>query len=300
MNTSNSADSLTNVLNGLDAIVYVFDPDNYELLYVNDYAVKSLATVERPEQLLGKKCDLFPFCAFEKQQVRATPSQQSRIREFHNPQNKRWYQCRDSFIKWSDGRLVRLEIATDITKQKMNELALQRNIARAEALAHTDELTGLNNRRAFFKFARQAIKQQVRTSAEVALVFFDLDHFKVINDTYGHEAGDLILQAMAGALVPEVREGDILGRVGGEEFAVLMPSSNSIDVLEATRRLQQVMNQVTVNYKGCQLACTASFGIALAPAKTATLNKLMADADSALYQAKSEGRNTIIRFQSAA
>ncbi|RUO25453.1 GGDEF domain-containing protein [Aliidiomarina minuta] len=300
MNISNSADALTNVLNGLAAIVYVFDPDSYELLYVNDYAVKNLNTGEDPEQLVGKKCDHFPFCTHQKYHLKQYSTQNTQIREFHNPLDKRWYQCRDSYIRWNDGRLVCLEIATDITEQKKNELELQQSIARAEALAHTDELTGLNNRRAFFKFARQAIKQQSRTSAEVALVFFDLDYFKVVNDTYGHEAGDLVLQAMARALGPEVRESDVLGRVGGEEFAMLMTASSASDALDATSRIQQVMNKVTVNYKGHQLACTTSFGIAVAAAKATTLNSLMAEADKALYQAKSEGRNTIISCLSAA
>src|SRR5690606_12954324 len=116
------------------------------------------------------------------------------IWEFQNTVTGRWYQCRDQAITWSDGRLVRLEVATDITERKRIEQELTAAMHQAHTLAYTDALTGLMNRRAFFEWGADALAQARRQRSPVAIIMFDVDNFKRINDSLGHAVGDHVLQ----------------------------------------------------------------------------------------------------------
>lgn len=165
-------------------------------------------------------------------------------------------------------------------------------------IAVTDELTGLRNRRYLMERLHAELKQVQRTSRPLACIMFDLDHFKNINDTYGHDAGDRILQEVAVAARGQCRESDILSRFGGEEFVIVLPDTTLDDALEIAERLRLAIASCRVTLAdGKMLTITASFGVTsqvdlqqeVPAAETALLKRV----DDALYAAKDRGRNRI-------
>lgn len=277
MSSNNNVRVLNKALQNLEVIVQVFDTNN-QLLFMNDAALKDLS-LSHQEQIKAK-----------------IAGGESALQQFEHKASQRWYECYRSAITWQDGRLVRLLVAQDITQRKVSEQKLQKARQEAERLAYTDELTELNNRRAFIKLSTEAIQREARLKKEVALVFFDLDYFKEVNDTFGHAAGDILLRSIGQALRPALRKHDVAGRIGGEEFAVLLTNANYANALKATQRIQRIVNAVSITYKSSYLQCTASFGITSMPACEASASELMLEADKALYLAKSGGRNRIQAF----
>ena len=209
--------------------------------------------------------------------------------------NNRWYQCRDQAIYWTDGHLVRLEIATDITDRKHAEEALLVEKQDAEELAQIDELTRLNNRRAFFERSHHAFEQSKRFGHPTSIIMMDIDHFKAINDSYGHSAGDKVLQAVADLLKKLVREIDIVARIGGEEFAFTLPETGLEDAANLANRLRSGIEDLVVTNDGHKVNCTASFGVATSKDNNESIEALLWNADNALYVAKNKGRNQIMR-----
>lgn len=290
---------LKTILDNLDAMVYVADFETHELLYMNAFGYNILGDFQQ-----GQKCwqvlqDADSPCSFCTNHLLLDSSGNAtgvHVWEFQNTVNKRWYQCRDQAITWTDGRLVRLEIATDITDRKNMELALQSAQQRAEAASLQDELTQLNNRRAFFQLGGQFLKQAKRRNTPIAAIMFDLDHFKLINDTYGHEAGDAVLREVGRLLLAEVRESDIAARIGGEEFAVLLPESSQEHAMELAERLRNTLDGLKVRYKQTMLRPTASFGVAMLSPDDDRLEPLLSRADEAMYLSKADGRNRVHLF----
>src|SRR5690554_70690 len=290
---------LKTILDNLDAMVYVADFKTHELLYMNAFGYNILGDFQQ-----GQKCwqvlqDADSPCSFCTNHLLLDSSGNAtgvHVWEFQNTVNKRWYQCRDQAITWTDGRLVRLEIATDITDRKNMELALQSAQQRAEAASLQDELTQLNNRRAFFQLGGQFLKQAKRRNTPIAAIMFDLDHFKLINDTYGHEAGDAVLREVGRLLLAEVRESDIAARIGGEEFAVLLPESSQEQAMELAERLRNTLDGLKVRYKQTMLRPTASFGVAMLSPDDDRLESLLSRADEAMYLSKADGRNRVHLF----
>ena len=143
--------ALLTILDNVDALIYVADMDTHELLFMNDYGRRVWG------EPAGRKCWAVlqgrdgpcPFCTNHRLVDGQGEPTEPLVWEFRNEANGRWYQCRDQAMRWPDGRLVRLEIATDITERREMEEALRAERERADALAREDELTGLNNRRAF-------------------------------------------------------------------------------------------------------------------------------------------------------
>ena len=291
-----SYQAIATVLNSLDALVYVSDMETYDLIFFNDYGKQFWGKVGQKKcwQVLQKDQD--GPCAFctNPQLVDAEGSPTGPVVwEFQNTANNRWYQCRDQAIRWIDGRLVRMEIATDITDRKEMEQALQEAKTRAETLADTDELTGLNNRRAFFNLSNQVISQARRSGEPVAVIMFDLDHFKQVNDRWGHAAGDTVLRGLAATARRTVRESDIVARLGGEEFAILLPATDLPKARYLAQRLQQAFGNQIFPVTGGKVRCTASFGIAASSGREFTLDDLLRQADKALFRAKEAGRDRV-------
>jgi diguanylate cyclase (GGDEF)-like protein len=168
---------------------------------------------------------------------------------------------------------------------------------RLEHLAMTDELTGLANRRSFFIRGGEEIKRAQRYQVPLSLIMLDIDEFKNINDTYGHEAGDLALQRVATTLQANIREVDALARLGGEEFGVLLPNTQSEDAIKLAERLRLAVQsescQVQQNQK---MNVTASIGVAAYSEGISDLDALLRNADVAMYQAKNQGRNRLVLF----
>ncbi|MGH9208442.1 MAG: putative bifunctional diguanylate cyclase/phosphodiesterase, partial [Acidimicrobiales bacterium] len=179
--------------------------------------------------------------------------------------------------------------------------ALQ-NLALLEQVSHMawhDALTGLPNRRLFEDRVEQELIRSRRVGEPVCMFFVDLDHFKIVNDTFGHGAGDDLIQQVAERLVDTVRRQDTVARVGGDEFAILLPGLSdqlAIDQL-AQRSLDAVSAPFTVF--GEEIAASASIGIAMAPEHGDSYDELLSQADEAMYRAKARGRNTFQMYSDA-
>ena len=182
-----------------------------------------------------------------------------------------------------DGDYV-LTVLQDISERKREEDAL-------EHMVSTDELTGMLTRRALFERAQRKLAEAPTHSA---LLILDLDHFKQVNDRFGHLSGDEVLRQVSRRIHEGLRSDDLLGRLGGEEFAVLMHCHRAGDALELAERLRHAVEQLRVSLDGGETyQPTVSIGVALPDDRPLTLTQLLSRADRALYRAKAEGRNRV-------
>jgi diguanylate cyclase (GGDEF)-like protein len=174
---------------------------------------------------------------------------------------------------------------TDITEHKRLEEKLRE-------ISRIDSLTGLLNRRTFFESLADEFERSNRYGRPLTLMSIDIDHFKQINDTRGHPMGDKVLREFAHALLPCMRKNDHVGRVGGEEFAVILPEESLAQGVEAALRVLSMVRLLRVDdpTNGTPVKFTVSIGVAEIKENT-TLEQLVSRADEALYQAKREGRD---------
>jgi diguanylate cyclase (GGDEF)-like protein len=163
-------------------------------------------------------------------------------------------------------------------------------------LAQTDTLTGLGNRHFFTQKSERALIDAARAGQPASLVMFDLDHFKAINDTYGHGAGDWVLKQVGKTCSSHCRKVDYLGRIGGEEFAVLL---HGLDLSAAARLAEDCRSQLAqIDTRECgySFVVTASFGVSSTAQSGYDLSRLLSHADQMLYRAKNEGRNRVCAY----
>lgn len=165
------------------------------------------------------------------------------------------------------------------------------------AMASYDDLTGLLNRRAFIQRVNQFLAIRERQPSDFALLMIDLDKFKNINDNFGHVAGDKVLQSFGHLAKATLRKGDMLGRLGGEEFVVLLPGSNIESAKNFAQRLHQQVRATGVEYGELHISFTVSIGITgLRNTQHQRLESLIKQADTALYQAKETGRDKTVVY----
>jgi diguanylate cyclase (GGDEF)-like protein len=166
----------------------------------------------------------------------------------------------------------------------------------------TDPLTALRNRRGFLRAAEGALARSLRNGERAAVVMIDLDRFKAINDAHGHEAGDAVLRGAAEVLLSMLRGGDLAGRLGGEEFALLLPGASPEVAAGAAERLRRALS-ARVHHPDPLARVTASFGVAAidmrGPAPAAALQAALREADGALHAAKRTGRDRIVLAEAA-
>lgn len=180
--------------------------------------------------------------------------------------------------------------AKEITKQKVLEDQLHSRVATLSELALTDELTKIANRRCFVESTNTELGRCQRLNLPSALLLLDLDFFKSVNDLYGHQAGDEVLKATANRLKKALREYDIFGRIGGEEFAVFLSETSPQTALQVAERVRSLLANYPIKAGPVELCITVSIGIALCKGDS-TFEDLYNQADSALYAAKRNGRN---------
>jgi len=179
----------------------------------------------------------------------------------------------------------------DSVAQASPALANLRNLRLAEMRAETDALTGLPNRRAIDATLKRMVAQASRTMLPLSALMIDLDHFKTINDLYGHDHGDQALAAMGALLRDSLRASDFAGRQGGEEFIVLLPATDSEGAAKLAENLRKAIEALQVN--GLEHRLSASIGVATFPDICSNATNLVRMADRALYSAKERGRNRV-------
>lgn len=185
-----------------------------------------------------------------------------------------------------DGRTIgRLWIYEDITYERQTAQQLL-------YLAERDPLTGLFNRHRFQDQLERLIATSVRTGSRFCLIYFDLDEFKYINDTFGHKAGDTVLVRIAGEISTLVRHEETFARLGGDEFAILSTITPSSDLEALPGRIANAISAIPFRFRGTNMRVTGSVGVAVFPDHGENAEDLVAHADAAMYQAKGQGKNT--------
>lgn len=194
-------------------------------------------------------------------------------------------------VRDHEGRFIgRLWIYEDITRERQTAEQLI-------YLAERDALTGLYNRRRLQDELTRLLAISERHHTCGALIFFDLDEFKYVNDTFGHRAGDTMLIRIASEVSSLIRRNEILSRLGGDEFALLMPDATEKDAESLAERIIRAISQIPFRFEGQNFRLTTSLGIALYPEHAANVEELIAHADAAMYQAKESGKNAWRKYR---
>lgn len=162
-----------------------------------------------------------------------------------------------------------------------------------KALSETDELTGLLNLRAFIEVAERELVRSARYGHSFSIAMLDADRLKAINDSYGHEAGNKLIQLVAENVCRVLRGSDVVGRFGGDEFVILLPECSLVDAQEATERVRASLAEVEIVVGVATVSTTVSIGVASYPRHGNTIRELMECADAAMYQSKQAGRNRV-------
>lgn len=204
----------------------------------------------------------------------------------------RWYKM--TRINLNNGYM--LTFGVDITDLKNTQKSLEEANQHIEQLANTDQLTGVNNRRAFDRFAVQEMERAIRYQQSLSLLVLDIDFFKSINDNYGHEGGDDVLKEFARLCGSLLRQSDTLCRIGGEEFAALLPMTDisAAHSIAERIRLHVERHEFFLSRVNQRIKITVSIGLSFLIETDQEIKDLLVRADAALYEAKGNGRNQVI------
>jgi diguanylate cyclase (GGDEF)-like protein/PAS domain S-box-containing protein len=248
----------------------------------------------RPEEMLGTALSDYYHIQEERRDViqaaldNAGKVTQIEARLKHKNGTIIWFSANVSVHFDADGMPAYIEgVARDVSERKLMEEQLV-------ALTRTDELTGASNRRHFLDKSEDVIVMMRRYQRPVSMMVADLDNFKKINDKYGHHAGDLALKAFAEICRGEIRESDIFGRLGGEEFGMMLPETTIQEAQILAERILKATNALEISLDGQAIRFTVSIGLIELDQDDTSLNKVMHRADLAMYKAKEQGRNQIV------
>jgi len=297
---------------------YVVDMDSYEILYMNTKLMEKIG------DSLGGKCyeALYGYdkpCIFckigELYSKEAVESGRSVIHEEFNDVDEKWYRFEERAIYWPGDKIAKYSFAIDISSEKesQNKLAeahanlmlqskelesknalLYEMYEKAKDMSEKDYLTGLYNRRYFYEIGSKLISNILRQRDIPAyFAMLDIDCFKIINDEYGHSVGDEVLKHFARMLETSFRSSDLIGRLGGEEFGIILINADYKDALRLLKGVRLKIENQTLNLEGAEnIRYTISIGAV--KVRKDEMNILLANADSLMYQAKSEGRNRVV------
>lgn len=220
-------------------------------------------------------------------------------RVFHCKRGMRWLRGEAEPERLPDGSILWHGHISDATEQKTLENTLKRQRERLHHLAHYDALTGLPNRSLFADRIHMALEKARREQQCLAVVYFDLDDFKPVNDRYGHETGDQLLKLVAQRLLKAVRKSDTVARLGGDEFVLLIADTQPGGYLRCVDEIMEFIQQ-PIQIGGKTLKLSASIGVAQYPQDEHCPHALLRYADLAMYRAKASGRNQVCHFNDLA
>ncbi|MBI9048735.1 MAG: diguanylate cyclase [Anaerolineaceae bacterium] len=186
------------------------------------------------------------------------------------------------------------KLNAEIQERKWAEKQLRKSEAKFRNLAVIDSLTGLYNRHHFYQIGQQEVERATRFDLPLSLLMMDIDHYKSINDNFGHRAGDFVLSHLGILISKAIRKIDIACRYGGEEFVILLPETDLEQAKNVAERIRSSIMEKPVTYEGNEIQVTASIGIVSRKKMNTTVEDLLGLADDAMYQAKEKGRNQVI------
>ncbi|MCX7786769.1 MAG: GGDEF domain-containing protein [Spirochaetes bacterium] len=281
--------------------VYVVDISSYEIIYMNKKMIQSRGDYIGQlcyERIYGepKPC-LFCKIPYLIDSKEAKPLDKTIVFELFNPVDDRWYQLQEKVITWPDGRTTKYSIAVDITelKETQNRLAeahaqLALKNKMLEKLSITDSLTGLYNRLKIDEVLEITLYAAKRYGRTFSLLLIDIDHFKNVNDRFGHLVGDKVLKQMTEVFRSQIRKTDHLGRWGGEEFLIVAEDTDLQAAGQLAEKLRKAVESAFFPEVG---TVTISLGVATWRDSDDRIT-IVQRADNALYKAKESGRNQIV------
>lgn len=289
---------------------YAVDINTYEVVYANRLMSENMYAPRDEfcwKKLYGQD-SVCSWCNIEDLKKReAVYKSEKLVSNFFDEVTDSWLQVYDELVKWPDGRTVKYSIAVDITEQKeiqasmitthtkmaMQSKKLKEANEKLEFMAKKDYLTAINNRGNFFKLAEDAYRvADDKNEDNIYVAMFDLDNFKKLNDTYGHKVGDMALQAFVKEVEKNLDENDIFGRLGGEEFALLMHSSCNDTTIEKVENIRKNVEKIVLNHDNEKISFTSSIGL-VKKELGETVDIILENADKELYGAKNTGRNQL-------
>jgi diguanylate cyclase (GGDEF)-like protein len=288
---------------------YAVDVNTYEVVYANKMMSENMYAPR--EEFCWKKVfgqeEVCSWCTINELKKReAVYKSEKLISSFFDEATDSWFQTYDELVRWPDGRTVKYSIAVDITEQKeiqasmitthtklaMQSKKLQEANEKLEFLAKKDFLTAINNRGNFFALAEEAFKNIAEQEKDIYIAMFDIDKFKNLNDTYGHKMGDLALKAFTKDVERHLDATDIFGRLGGEEFALLLYSECNDWIVEKVQKIRKDVEKIAIEHNGQVVYFTVSVGLVKKEDKD-TIDVALERADKLLYNAKESGRNQL-------
>jgi diguanylate cyclase (GGDEF)-like protein/PAS domain S-box-containing protein len=284
-----------------DGIVIV-DASTHKVLYTNPAFVNRLGYTNEEAQALTLT-DIFADAGATPESILARLRDADSLMALNLQQRCKNGSFFDTEVRCNaldvDGRDVLAYVTHDVSLRRKAEQQLIENQQRLDRMAHHDQLTGLPNRHYLTAFLPQAIAEAKLASTMLGVVFLDLDRFKHINDTRGHETGDKLLQEVATRLRACVRDSDVVIRMGGDEFVVVFRNVKSYDevTLGAGRIIETLNRPIVIDQHSLQT--TGSVGVSLYPRDGADMVELLKHSDTAMYQAKDRGRNNVQMFSHA-
>ncbi|MGE8168125.1 sensor domain-containing diguanylate cyclase [Pseudomonas putida] len=283
------------LLDSVNAVLWAFDWETRQVLYVSPAYERifgkpvSLVLADYNEWRDSIYPDDLEFAERSLAQVLLEGAVEDREYRILNANGEvRWLSDKCYINQQRGERVIIVGIAEDITEKKQLEGELQR-------LATTDVLTQSSNRRHFFECARQAFEEARDNGSPLAFLLLDIDDFKRINDSYGHQEGDQVLQRIADSGKAALRRGDLFGRIGGEEFAAVFPGCTAQLAEQIAERLQREIQRQSFSHGDQTYGVTVSQGLTGLTEQDETLDSLFARADAAMYRAKRQGKNQIVR-----
>jgi diguanylate cyclase (GGDEF)-like protein len=274
----------------------LFDGMDYPVLVLADSlsVVKANEAAIRMLPMLGKHRGYLPFNSLFPDDPGLSEKlmeNEERLVEIDRDEQKRFYAAKLTRLHIKQNALKKdfgyIVVFTDVT----NHINIVRDL---EIEASTDSLTGLLNRRTFFTMADMLLNEAIKEGSDTSLIMIDIDHFKDVNDRYGHQAGDHVLREVSRIISSQIRGKDIIARYGGEEFVILLPSITSEAAISAANRICAAIRLYDLNAEGSIIHLTVSIGVTSTNDQNhLEINKMIFNADKALYDAKQVGRDRV-------
>ncbi len=289
---------------------YAVDIETYEVVYANRLMNENMYAPKDEycwKKIFGQE-EVCSWCKIaELKQREKVYKNEKLVSNFFDESSDKWLQSYDELVKWPDGRTVKYSIAVDITEQKeiqadiiqahtklaMQTKKLKEVNKKLEYMAKKDYLTGIDNRGSFFEKGEELLKNCKSDKLSLHVAMMDLDKFKNINDSYGHAIGDIALKEFVSAVGSNLDEGEIFGRLGGEEFALLIPDKNDEEVLNKLESIRTSVAAINIKEKDIDFGFSVSIGADHLVDDEESLDILLDRADKELYKAKNDGRNRV-------
>lgn len=293
--------------------VYIVDINTYEIEYVNQAVKNIMANINAKycwEAMYGLDSPC-PWCKIPQLVNKYNKSnEKSVLSEHFNEVNDKWYQLQEQVIDINENITIKNAFAIDISLQKEAQgeliksnvkLSLQSNKLKEaqielQELSNRDPLTNLYNRRYLSEISKELFLLAKRNETSLSVVMIDIDKFKNINDTHGHDVGDKILKLLAKTLIENLREIDIVARLGGEEFVILLPDTDIKSAYNKSEEIRKVIQKLSFKIDDSNnLKFTVSIGVSAYNAEDdVTFDEILKKSDNALYEAKEKGRNKVV------